>query len=419
MDGLNNADLNQGGRCLRGPARCALLWHYARTAALSAILFTAASAETPRSAWMWFGPQHPSGSANVIGNKTKERELIANFKYWGFDRIYASADSWTTSAPNIPASWNASLDDAGISSQMLLGLIDYTPSQMANLVKTRLANFNNSRTDSRERFDAVHLDLEPHGRSGWLSATPAARKTILNQLRDTYASVRSELDNNGCEYVKMYADLPVWFDNLDGSLGWTDAAERNQWFDDISDSLDGFSMMAYERNSRFSVIDGVGWEVANFDGEVRIGLNVAETGPGQTFADFAALMRMAEAIEAHYGTSIGGIDFHELTTFSDSAAPRPQGDFNYDGVVDAADYTVWRDNIGSTTRLDADGDFDGVIGVLDYELWKSNFGSTGSGSSWTSVGATVPEPASFLLCGAALFALLAWPIRRDRYAVET
>lgn len=418
MGGRNNTDLNQSGWRLRRHAR-ALFWRYAGSAALSAILFTPASGQTPRSAWMWYSPQHPFGSANVIGNKTKERELIANYKYWGFDRIYASADHLTNSAPNLPASWNASLDDAGISSQMLFGLIDYSPSQMANLVKTRLVNFNNARTDSRERFDAVHLDLEPHGRSGWLGATPAARKTILYQLRDTYSAIRAELDNNGCEYVQMYADLPVWFDNLDGSLGWADAAERNQWFDDISNSLDGFSMMAYERNSRFSIMDGVGWEVANFDGEVRIGLNVAETGPGQTFADFAALMRMAEALEAHYGTSIGGIDFHESTTFSDSAAPRPSGDFNYDGVVDAADYTVWRDNIGSNSHLDADGDFDGVVGVPDYELWKSSYGSSGGGSSWTSEGATVPEPEALLLCGAGLLALLAWPIRRERDAFET
>jgi hypothetical protein len=416
MDGRKNFDLNTSGRCPRGQTRRALYWRYVLSAALSAILFTPASAQTPRSAWMWFSPEHPFGSANVIGNKTKERELIANYKYWGFDRIYASADHLTNSAPNLPASWNASLDDAGISSQMLLGLIDYTPSQMANLVRTRLVNFNNGRTDSRERFDAVHLDLEPHGRSGWLSATPAARKTILYQLRDTYAAVRAELDNNGNEYVKMYADLPVWFDNLDGSLGWANATERNQWFDDISDSLDGFSMMAYERNSRFSIIDGVGWEVANFDGEVRIGLNVAETGPGQTFADFAALMRMAAALEEHYGTSIGGIDFHESTTFSDSAAPRPPGDFNYDGVIDVADYTVWRDNIGATTNLDADGDFDGVVGVPDYELWKSHFGTAGSGGSGTATGVPVPEPASLLLCAAGIFAALVVPIRRTSHS---
>jgi hypothetical protein len=419
MDGRRKADLDKSGWHLRGHARCALFWHYAHAAALSVILFTPASAQTPRSAWMWFSPEHPFGSANVIGNKAKERELIANFKYWGFDRIYASTDSWTVATPNLPASWNASLDDAGISSQMLLGLIDYTPSQMANLVRTRLVNFNNSRTDSRERFDAVHLDLEPHGRSGWLSATPATRKTILYQLRDTYAAVRAELDNNGNEYVKMYADLPVWFDNLDGSLGWTDAAERNQWFDDLSDSLDGFSMMAYERNSRFSIMDGVGWEVANFDGEVRIGLNVAEIGPGQTFASFGTLMQMAEALEAHYGTNIGGIDFHESTTFGDSAAPRPSGDYNYDGVVDAADYTVWRDNIGSTTHLDADGDFDGVVGVPDYELWKANFGSSAGSGSLTTVGASVPEPASLLLCGTGLVAMFAWSIRQDRDALKT
>jgi endo-1,4-beta-xylanase len=71
------------------------------------------------------------------------------------------------------------------------------------------------------------------------------------------------------------------------------------------------------------------------------------------------------------------------------------GDFNGDGIVDAVDYTVWRDTHGSTTDFRADGNGDRMIDDADYAIWKSHFGTNylaGGGQS-----ATVPEPASALL----------------------
>lgn len=66
------------------------------------------------------------------------------------------------------------------------------------------------------------------------------------------------------------------------------------------------------------------------------------------------------------------------------------GDYNEDGLVDAADYTLWRDNLGQpagTLANDTDG---GSIGTAQYATWKANYGnSLGPGS-----GESVPEPAS-------------------------
>ena len=71
------------------------------------------------------------------------------------------------------------------------------------------------------------------------------------------------------------------------------------------------------------------------------------------------------------------------------------GDYNLDGTVNAADYTVWRDTRGSTGNLAADGDGNGAIELADYDVWKTNFGNTaGSGSSSN---AAMPEPTSLLL----------------------
>ncbi|MCO6044107.1 hypothetical protein NG895_09315 [Aeoliella sp. ICT_H6.2] len=52
------------------------------------------------------------------------------------------------------------------------------------------------------------------------------------------------------------------------------------------------------------------------------------------------------------------------------------GDYNEDGSVDLADYTVWRNTLGSTSNLAADGDHNGVVDVGDYQLWKDNIGAT-------------------------------------------
>lgn len=87
------------------------------------------------------------------------------------------------------------------------------------------------------------------------------------------------------------------------------------------------------------------------------------------------------------------------------------GDFNGNGVVDAADYTRWRDNLGAPTEagINNNGDGGGVT-ASDYNFWKTRFGNT-SGAGSLAAGA-VPEPATALL--AILTFGLAAVIRRSR-----
>ena len=88
--------------------------------------------------------------------------------------------------------------------------------------------------------------------------------------------------------------------------------------------------------------------------------------------------------------------------------PAAFGDFNGDGFVGTADYTVWRNTLGSTSDLRADGNGDGVVNSLDYAMWKTNFGETlplpvaGSGAATFTLSEPVakvgesfaPEPAT-------------------------
>lgn len=62
----------------------------------------------------------------------------------------------------------------------------------------------------------------------------------------------------------------------------------------------------------------------------------------------------------------------------ESLAVSRDPDFNDDNLVDAADYTVWRDSQGATgVDLAADGNADGVVDTADYDLWKDSYGAIG------------------------------------------
>ena len=73
-----------------------------------------------------------------------------------------------------------------------------------------------------------------------------------------------------------------------------------------------------------------------------------------------------------------------------------EGDYNADGIVNAADYAVYRDTEGDsvTPGEGADGNGNGVIDAGDYTVWESNYGASATATA-------VPEPA------AAVLALLA------------
>lgn len=71
-----------------------------------------------------------------------------------------------------------------------------------------------------------------------------------------------------------------------------------------------------------------------------------------------------------------------------------EGDFNGDGHVNLADYTVWRDNLG------------GLYDTSHYTQWKNNFGLSAPSASFTQ-SAKVPEPTAVILLLTAASAVFA------------
>lgn len=74
------------------------------------------------------------------------------------------------------------------------------------------------------------------------------------------------------------------------------------------------------------------------------------------------------------------------------------GDYNLDGVVNAADYTVWRDQRGAEgLMLSADGNADGVVNGADHAVWAANYGLIVGPPA-----AAIPEPATLCLLAGTL-----------------
>ncbi|TWT92889.1 hypothetical protein Pla108_40290 [Botrimarina colliarenosi] len=81
----------------------------------------------------------------------------------------------------------------------------------------------------------------------------------------------------------------------------------------------------------------------------------------------------------------------EIVRFSIVRIPELEGDYNGDGMVDAADYTVWRDGDSADSTQ------------AGYDLWAANYGATPGSGPAEGATAAVPEPTTLvaLLLGLA------------------
>ena len=125
------------------------------------------------------------------------------------------------------------------------------------------------------------------------------------------------------------------------------------------------------------------------------------------------------------GTAPAGVDMVRVTAFSLDMETHPSGgqqsaflddfsldgpdpsaglpgDYNADGIVDAIDYAIWRDNLGAAdeTALMGNGDGLGGVDTGDYNRWRSNFGASAGGASLATA---TPEPATIWIIGTLLF----------------
>ena len=117
--------------------------------------------------------------------------------------------------------------------------------------------------------------------------------------------------------------------------------------------------------------------------------DILDWGPGSLSGTFSSLHLPALAGGRVWNTS----QLYTTGVLSVGLA----GDFNFNGVVDAADYVVWRKGLGTTYTQN------------DYNVWRTHFGQSAGSGVGTSTNAAVPEPATLVLL---TMAAAGWYMRR-------
>ncbi len=353
---------------------------------------------TERGAWFWYQSSDPNGAANVVGNSTKETEAIAFMQQWQITRLYGSYSNLPTSSPATIAAWNKKLSLAGIESFVVLSdanlILPAQQANLQNLITTRLVNFNNGRGDPQERFAGVELDLEPHTLAQWNAGTNADRRTLLLNLRDAFSTVRQQLLTGGYGTARLSAALPTWFDSS-STIGWISPLDRDQWFTDINTSLDTISLMAYETSSISSILSSTSYERTSFGSDAILALRSKLGDEWATYNDFVGAL---VSVESQIGVGIDIESYYRLREIAPS--PAMAGDYNNDGIVDAADYIVWRKE-GPLFN-------DPIPGTMpdDYTVWRMRYGATTSASAASINSNPIPEPRAstlFLFAPVAMF----------------
>ena len=129
----------------------------------------------------------------------------------------------------------------------------------------------------------------------------------------------------------------------------------------------------------------------------------------QGFADFTAEIYdgwptfIEDDVDGWIDNTEGTIGFWQYSVI----AELPQGDYDADLDVDAQDLQVWRAGFGGTSDLSADGSGNGIVDIADYVVWRRNLGSGSTLPRRSGIAAPVPEPSTVLLMLPLMFLIYA------------
>jgi len=121
----------------------------------------------------------------------------------------------------------------------------------------------------------------------------------------------------------------------------------------------------------------------NSSGSSNVNININGAALGQSGTTWLYGVNQTIPLTTLLTSGLGStfalnVPFQSILAVLVNAAPTLPGDFDQNGVVDAADYVTWRKSVGTTYT------------PSDYDLWRAHFGQT------VGVGATanymVPEP---------------------------
>lgn len=192
-----------------------------------------------------------------------------------------------------------------------------------------------------------------------------------------------KLNNSIFAASGIVTDVPIGnepvFSNTRGTLSFAknSLGATSQWFFNIDDN----SALDAQDFTVFGRVLGNGMELVDAINDLPVvNASVAQNAPGEDF-DEIPVTDIEQVIEQQDITNAEAVMVNSIVVRA-----LPAGDYDFNGVVNAADYTVWKTSYGSTTDAAADGNGDGIVNAADYTLWRNTLTVAGSG------GLAIPEP---------------------------
>jgi hypothetical protein len=193
----------------------------------------------------------------------------------------------------------------------------------------------------------------------------------------------------------------TWSHAMLGSVAWSGAGAEGDFNSTASGvaSIGDILELPYTWNSTAALVSDVqgwldapatnfGWALINDEEETIRSLKVF-------YSHNASQNLSGDSLDPSWRPSL---------TITYESAAQPSGDYNGNGVVDAADYVMWRKTLDASATpagSGADGDQSGMIDEGDYSHWQRRFGQTTSGVGGGG-SAVVPEPVPVLMLAVGL-----------------
>jgi hypothetical protein len=233
---------------------------------------------------------------------------------------------------------------------------------------TRLPLDDSQNTSGRQKFDA------------------GEESRIVEETNDQSAGSDKRIMNGASDFVARPDILDPQFVNLDVNRVYNLSLTLKRFDDPATEGTLGDTILA-----TVTVIDRATSQQWSFENYERVDNNGIPDGISSDSWDYFVMSTAGETDSDDFDWLI---DNFMVEVFGSNATGLP-GDFNNDGFVNAADYTVWRNHLNESDEANINNNGDGGgVGPGDYALWKQHFGSSGSGSLGTT---GVPEPATLAM----------------------
>jgi hypothetical protein len=290
----------------------------------------------------------------------------------------------------------------------------YTAARISSNPDTMLARYWDANSDDSPG------DVNVNGGGGVNVQTPKATQFFIRRTGTTTYEVGYSTDNleTLVRYGSQFSvepsfepDLVGFYSDHRGGNGTTNFTAASGTFDNLRIVAEEAASAQFTVAGDFTLASGATLEMllSSTSQHSRLVVDGAMTVAG------ALAVQLDAGFTPASGDTFDLLDFGALTgTFAsailptldlglrwDTSALLTQGvlevvsglaaDFNSDGVVDAADYTLWRNALGTTgVGLAADANGDLRVDGSDYLVWKGQFGA--SLDNLGALSASVPEP---------------------------